>query len=307
MVPVAHRLCRQDEWLSKLQRRMSFSRAEIVLLNSLMPVQQIVYHMLRVFMKTERLTDSAANKSVAGILSNYHIKTLTLWACELKSRSWWTDDLNLVRICVELLHTLVVWLTDARCQHYFINHCNLFDRLENSQFTEVTASRLMRITRASFCEWCIDSYIHKCAQLCPSSVSSSLWSSREQLNPVLCLENVVSEFVEWRMDTWLKMAFINLLQVQWHIVEFVFQKSLTLRSCLCWMDQLAKTAVVFLHGAYKTSQCSLTDEMMDVLAATCLQLNDVRRCLNARHSSVLSLSQAAVLMKVVANNPHNTM
>ena len=315
VVPVAHYLCRQNEWLSKLQRRMSFSRAEIVLLNSLMPVQQIVYHMLRVFMKTERLTDSAANFG-AGTLSNYHIKTLMLWACELKSRSWWTDDLNLVRICVELLHTLAVWLTDARCQHYFINNCNLFDRLEKSQFTEVTASRLMSITRASFCEWCIDSYIHKCAQLCPSSVSSSLWSSREQLNPVLCLENVVSEFVRWRMDTSLKMTFINLLQIQWHIVEFVFQKSLTLRSCLCWMDQLANTdktlrlyftAVVFLHGAYKTAQCSLTYEMLDVLAATCLQLNDARRFLNARHSSVLSLRQAARLMKVVANNPRNTM
>jgi len=79
VVGVAHRQCRQHEWMGANQWRLSFSRAEIVLLNSWMPVQQIVYHMLRVLVKTERLTDSAY-KSEAGTLSNYHIKTLMLWA-----------------------------------------------------------------------------------------------------------------------------------------------------------------------------------------------------------------------------------
>ena len=62
VVGVAHRQCRQDKWMGKVQWRLSFSRAEIVLLNSWMPVQQIVYHMLRVFVKTVQLTDSR-NKS----------------------------------------------------------------------------------------------------------------------------------------------------------------------------------------------------------------------------------------------------
>jgi len=53
-------------------------------------------------MKTEQLTDRADNIG-AGKSSNYHIKTLMLWACELKSTSWWTDDVNLVRICAKLL------------------------------------------------------------------------------------------------------------------------------------------------------------------------------------------------------------
>jgi len=130
VVPVAHRQCRQHEWMRKHQCRLSFSRAEIVLINSWMPVQQIVYHILRIFSKASGLTDSADN-SGAGTLSNYHIKTLMLWACELKSRKWWTDDLNLVRICVQLLHVLGGWLTDARCQHYFINNCNLIDKSFN--------------------------------------------------------------------------------------------------------------------------------------------------------------------------------
>ena len=63
VVCVAHRQCRQDERINKTKKqkqwRLSFSRAEIVLLNSWIPVQQILYHMLRVFVKTERLRDSA--------------------------------------------------------------------------------------------------------------------------------------------------------------------------------------------------------------------------------------------------------
>jgi len=200
--------------------------------------KQIVYHMLRVFVKTEALTDSAANNSGAGTLSNYHIKTLMLWACELKSRSWWTDDLNLVRICVELLHTLAVWLTDARCQHYFINDCNLFQH-----YTEITAYSLMSITRPGFCEWLIDSYVHKCAQLCPGSVASLLCSpsSHDGLHHVVCLQNAVSAIVKWRLDKSLELDITRLAHAQEVIMTSVSRQSLTLRSCLCWIAQLAET------------------------------------------------------------------
>ena len=124
VVGVAHRQCRQDEWMGKCQWRLSFSRAEIVLISSWMPVQQIVYHMLRVFVKTERLTDNGVNSKPIAV-SNYHIKTLMLWTCETEPRSWWIQNLNLIRICAELMRSLSVWLTGARCPHYFVNNCNL--------------------------------------------------------------------------------------------------------------------------------------------------------------------------------------
>ena len=66
-------------------------------------------------------------------------------------------------------------------------------------------------------------------------------------------------------------------------------------------------AVTFLHVAYKTTRNPLTDELLDVLATTCLQSNDVRRCQNARHSSMLSLRQAVRLMQVVANKSRSTV
>jgi len=114
VVGVAHRQYRQHEWIGKRQWRLSFSRAEIVLINSWMPVQQIVYHMLRVFMKAARLTENVDNSGTK-ILNNYHIKTLMMWASELIPSIWWTDGVNLVKICVKLLHTLSVWLNDRRC------------------------------------------------------------------------------------------------------------------------------------------------------------------------------------------------
>jgi len=121
----------------------SISRAEIVLLNSWMPVQQITYHLLRVYVKTERLTESTNNYG-AGTLSNYHMKTLMLWASEMKPRLRWTENLNIVRICAELLHTLSVWLTDTRCPHYFIRNCNLLD---NSNSVRSVASKLMPLEK----------------------------------------------------------------------------------------------------------------------------------------------------------------
>ena len=268
VVQVAHPQCRQDKWMNKYQW-MSFSRAEIVLLSSWMPVQQIVYHMLRIFMKTEKLIDSTANDSVSGTLSNYHIKTLMLWVCELKSRSWWTDDLNLVRICVKLLHTLAVWPTEARCKHYFINNCNLFDQCENSQlFTEVIANRLMSVTREWFCDWCIDNYICKCIQLCPRSVWTWAPPSR-RLHDVFYLHNVVSAIVKFRHDESPLLTSFRCLAAQTTIMALVSLWSFTLRSYFRWINQLVAlksdkvlrlyfTAVVFLHVACKTTQGPLT-------------------------------------------------
>jgi len=197
VVLVAHRQCRQHEWMGKHQCRLSFSRAEIVLITSWMPVQQIVYHMLpRVFTKNERL------KGIEGsfetdILSNYHIKTMMLWACELKPRSWWINDLNLIRTCVELLHILAVWLSEARCRHYFIRDSNLLDHVDNSLSTsQLAVSVLMSITETSLCDWFINCYIRQCAQLCPQHIARLF----DDVSTSTRLQNAVAAVVDWRLN-----------------------------------------------------------------------------------------------------------
>jgi len=275
VVHVAHRQCRQDEWESERQWRLSFSRAEIILLNSWIPVQQIVYHMLRVFVKTEILKDSDSSES----LSNYHIKTLTMWACELKSSTFWTGDLNLIRICVELVHTLSVWLTDTQCKHYFINNCNLMD---NYFGVETIASQLKSLSKERLSAWFVNNYIQKCSVLCADRVSS-LFSDVSTTGK---LRNAVSAVVGWRLNTALVDTWHELNLAEWFITGNVSHHSLTERSCICWMTELPKTyapltvyftVVAYLHVAYKISRTGLTDDLMDVLATLAGQLVSTRR------------------------------
>jgi len=223
VVGAVHRQCRQDKQVSKFQWRLSFSRAEIVLLNSWIPVQQIVYHMLRFFMKTKRLMGSDASEA----LSNYHIKTLMMWACELKSSSFWTDDLNLVRVCVELLHILSVWLSDARCKHYFISSCNLIDNIFG---TELIASQLMSIGGPWLSTWFLNNYVQKCSTLCQENVSTLF----NDISTNTKLQSAVSAVVDWRisLNTALEEMWLVLQFAERAILFAVSVSSLTAQSCL---------------------------------------------------------------------------
>lgn len=237
-----------------------------------------------------------------------------LWACELKPRSWWIDDMNVVSKCVELLHTLAVWLTDARCQHYFINNCNLFHHISNieSACIQLIAMKLSSVTETWLAEWFIHNYIQDCAQLCSDSVSRLFDNVRTNAD----LQQAVSEVVRERL---IRLPFEShgfFFATQVMILHNMSDSSLNVRECLNRMTQIAAcnqglstyfTAVTFLHVARKSTRKSLEDELLDVLATTCLKSNNLRRFRNARHSSSLSLSQAAMLMKVVANNSRSTV
>jgi len=306
VVKVAHRLCRQDEWMNMYQCRLSFSRAEIVLLNSWMPVQQTIYHMLRVFVKTEQLT-SITDNSGTKMLSNYHIKTLMLWACELKPRSWWTDDLNVVRICVVLLLTLGEWLISKDVPHYFVNCCNLVD---TSLPVEIITSRLVSITESWLSTWFVNNYLQKCGQLCPVIVSRLF----DDVGTRMKLQNAVSAVVDWRHNNELVDLWEACDGADFYI-SFLYDDPLTVRSCDYLIAKLAKThpcltvyftAVAFQHVINNVTGNSLTDELTDVLTTLLRQFIGKRRY-SSQLGSMLSLSQVTRLMKVVTNNSRSTV
>ena len=230
----------------------------------------------------------------------------------MKGRSWWIDDLNVVGICVNLLHILADWLTDAHCPHYFINNCNLFDSLDNSQLTQNTAHRLQSVTEAWLAEWFVNNYIRKCFECCPDEVTPLF----DDIITHVKLQNAVSAVVDWRLSKTLKLELEHIyFGATLHAIHNQYPG---LQTCLYLRNELSKidermsvyfTAATFLHVASKINGNSLTDEMLDILSTVCLKANDVslRRCLNARHSSVLSLNQAAKLMKVIANNSHSSV
>jgi len=118
VVEAAHPLCRQDEWMNEHQWRLSFSRAEVTLLNSWTKVQQIIYHMLRYVLKREVFSKTDDKEQDLPKLSNYHIKTLMLWECEQKPHSWWSAESSLIKLCSSLLQKLSDWVENKHCQHY---------------------------------------------------------------------------------------------------------------------------------------------------------------------------------------------
>ena len=112
-----------------------------------------------------------------------------------KPRSCWTDDLDVVRVCVEVLHILAVWLNDGRCANYFIINCNLLDCNDNSHCTQCVARKLMLITEAWLAEWFINNYVRKCAQICPGHVLRLF----DDVSTTTKLEHAVSAVVDWRL------------------------------------------------------------------------------------------------------------
>jgi len=241
-------------------------------------------------------------------VNNYHIKTLMLWTCELKPRSWWTDSLNLVRICVEMFHTLSVWLTDSRCLHYFINNCNLVD---NSLSVGTVESELMSIDEACLSTWFVEKYIGKCAQVCPDYISRLF----DDANTVAKLNNAASAIVEFRVNTSLHDLYRSVNSGVYYLLIGISVSEQNVRSCVCWMNELTKrdarfseyfSAVTLLHVAYKITRNGFNENLMDILETILGHLDDTSRY-SKRRCSVVFLNKAAKLMKVVAKKLISTM
>ena len=271
VVFVAHHLCRQNELKDQYQFRLSFSRAEIILLNSWIPEEQIVYHMLRLFMKIEKLTDGS------NALSNYHVKTLMLWVCELTSKRWWTGDMNVVEICVYVLHVLGVLLLAGQCEHYFISNCNLLHQCDNE-----TARKLLSVKKEWLANWFVDNCIRKCAESRhfnqfvddDDEIMSRLFDDVSSSTKLRC---AVSTVIDCRKKLWL----IHAEYLRRQRLFSIYNESLTMCSSLCWLQELAKfdeklciyfTIVAFLHVALKTTQNSLTHQLLGSLVVICRHL-----------------------------------
>jgi len=156
-----------------------------------------------------------------------------LWAYELKPRIWWTDDFSLVRICVELLHDLAVWLTEARCPHYFITIGNLVD---SSFKLEMIRNRMISISKSWLSSWFLNNYIRKCSQLCPHNISQLF----DDVSTTMKLQNAVLAIVDWRQNTTQRDIVKVLHYVTYYIIVLVSKQSLTPHSVPCWYTVLQR-------------------------------------------------------------------
>ncbi|EDO40733.1 predicted protein [Nematostella vectensis] len=98
--------------------RISFSKAEAALFNSMSPPMM---HCYRIF-KTIYYCELTLPK----VLCSYYMKTIFLWVCERLPEDVW-DESNLAQVVLGLLDELVHCLVTKSCPHYFIPECNLLE------------------------------------------------------------------------------------------------------------------------------------------------------------------------------------
>jgi len=143
-------------------------------------------------MKTERLTQNYKQYG-ASRFSDYHVKMLMLWACELSPRTWWECESNLVGISVKLMHFLNEWLTSWHGQHYFISDAyfsDYFDIVDIETISAVAKSTSVD----SLTQWLVDNYICKCAELCPENIPLL----HSDIETKKMLHDSVTAILEWR-------------------------------------------------------------------------------------------------------------
>jgi len=269
VVGVTHPCCRQDEWMKKHQGRLSFSRAEVTLLNSWTPVQQIIYHMLRYVLKHKVLSKTADNHPGLPELSNYHIKTLMLWECEQKPQSWWSAESSLIKLCSSLFSKLSDWVERGCCEHYFVSACNIVDHFPDASLT--ICYDLKCLADSSFLlRWFVSNYILECSKLCPDNVSALF-------EDLLCrneLQLAVQALVYWKMETLTEDIRRDHFTMEGAMLgEFLIYRMDATRTQMIIKDLQQfdpricdyYIGIVSLRAAFTISIHSLSEDLLDVL------------------------------------------
>jgi len=263
VVGAVHPLCKQDQWLSKYQCRLSFSRAEVTLLNTWTPVQQIIYHMLRFIMKCEVLAKTDENNPDMPTLSNYHIKTLMLWECEQKPQSWWSAESSFIKLCSSLLHKLSDCVADKLSQHYFISNCNLLEHFDEHASLAIGNSIEWLADESVLLLWFVENYIPKCAECCPPEVTI--------LFQDICSYDAV---VAWRQKSLSTELYTEHHKSELRMLAVVLLDRMDATGILMHMKELQNfdlrlceyfIAVTCLRVAYTISIHSVSDNPLEIL------------------------------------------
>ena len=189
VVPVSHPDCPNDIY----QWRLSFSRAETILMNSVTHVQQVTYHLLRFIAKKELIDYEGGSMKT---LNNYHLKTLIFWACERKPVQWWESG-GVVVVCCRLFRTLLSWLKEKSCPNYFIKNCNLLSFTHDKKLVKAISAKLQILSEPrELSVWLKEKYVNLAIQIAIRK-AKFYEAGREHLNDLFaCLE--CSEYVPER-------------------------------------------------------------------------------------------------------------
>ena len=151
--------------------------------------------------------------------------------------------------------------------------------------------------------WFVENYIGELARRCPDVITAGM-----------NLQNTCSSILLWRIANSSHDLWIVNLRTELSL-EIMSGLCHTPRSYIIWKDAFTRmderltvylAAVLLLQMSHKMSRNVSSDKTEDILTTIFGHFIDIPRNYN-QHSSVLSLSQAAKLMKVVANNSRSTV
>jgi len=146
----------------------------------------------------------------------------------------------------------------------------LFDHSDRANQI-LAAERLSEIDKGELIMWFMCSYLPKCYQRCPVSVTRQFddVSSREKL------ERAVSAVVEWRRSNVLFDAYDAFEAATDRLLSSISETSVTARSYLVWVKELTTlvsklqhylTFVACLHVARKLLRLGFTDRWTKLLS-----------------------------------------
>jgi len=310
VVRAVHPSCRDDHWESKYQWRLSFSRAEVTLLNRWTPVQQIVYHMLRVILKLEVFSKINCKEKVK--FSNYHLKTEILWACEQNPPTCWSEESSLIKLCRRLLLKLSDCVAERHCQHYFISSCNLLDYFAVEVCWMIYNDLRILANEYVLSSWFVQNYIYVCAQRVNVPVLLQQYCCTYEVEKTMnaIIDKKLSRlshpvFSEYH-DHETNLVFLNLMSRRDAEGTLMIMKSL--QHCDSRVREYF-VALVCLRVAYTTSIHSLTADHLEVLWTIFLPCN--LAVFDTPVSGLVSVSQMsmwkATKLVSVSNVGHNAL
>jgi len=198
--------------MNEYQWRLFFSRAETILLNTWSPRQQLVYHMLRVFITSIKIYIGES------VIKRYFIKTVMLWMRERNSLMW--DYSCVVNICTQLLHKLAKWLLSAQFPMYFVRDFNLNNGSEHSNAFEIPVAKLLDVTNNSISFWFVDTYIGKFVSRYPH-IASSL----NDVRTLTDLQRVLTSVNCVRQRSLIECSFNDFDHIHFHIQVLIGKRA----------------------------------------------------------------------------------
>ncbi|CAB3985967.1 Hypothetical predicted protein [Paramuricea clavata] len=138
--------------------RLSFSGAESMLIETLLPLQ---HRVMRAFKAVVKYHENTWSPNLKDIISSYHLKTIAFWHFEKSSQKSWTEE-TLVHHLVTLLQEFAEALRIQNLPMYFMPKFNLLQDVDDP---EVTLDLMEKISQLAHNFSAISEAVHNCNTL----------------------------------------------------------------------------------------------------------------------------------------------